>query len=233
MVPSIYMGTPGRMLNFFSLVLPIPGISIERIWSQDFFPGVKVNGADSPSVRGSSVVLNFPAHSGISRNATDENPVSRSPVAPSRTRICIVIGSHHTWGDTDRVIWIRGVSMTRIVCETLRAGSCIWNSRRISPEVSVPYERRSSGSITSSERDDTRSPLGLRRYQASVDTFSERSVGDMGLPWASSSLSVPSEVAPFARVLDTGVNSIRATGPDRTARVVSPARPPASIAEIR
>ena len=76
------------------------------------------------------------------------------------------------------------------------------------------------------------SPLVSRRYHPIAVTLRPSSVGDIGLLFSSRSLSTQSEVDHFARVLDTGVNSIRATGPDRMARVVSHVRPSASVAMI-
>lgn len=89
-----------------------------------------------------------------------------------------------------------------------------------------------SESILLSEIELFFSPLLSRRYPPIAVTVSPRRVGDIGLPFPSRSLSTPREFDHLARVLDTGVNSIRATGPDRIAIVTSPVRPSASVAMI-
>lgn len=72
-------------MNFFSEILLIPGISIERRCSQDFFPGINVNNSDCPSFMRNSDPLNIPAASGISRNASDENQLTGISVTESTT----------------------------------------------------------------------------------------------------------------------------------------------------
>lgn len=126
-----------------------------------------------------------------------------------------------------------GLSMTRILCETLIAGSATRNTSDISPEVSVPYENIISDSIVSSFSAEVFSHFPSRRYHHSIDAVSQRRVGDIGLPAASSSRRTQRDVAPRAIVVEIGRNSILATGPERTARVVSPDRPLLSTAVIR
>jgi hypothetical protein len=108
------MAFPDKIVNFFSEILLIPGISIASECSQDFFPGVKINGSVFPSVIRSSDPLKTPADVGISRNASEENQESGISVTASTTCICISIGSPHTFGDAERIIFIFGFSMMDI-----------------------------------------------------------------------------------------------------------------------
>ena len=136
--PSIYIAGPGSTLNFFSEILLIPGISIARRCSPDFFPGVNMKTSDCPFTIRSSEPLKIPAHSGISRKAREENQDTGISVTESTTCICMSTGSPHTFGGAERIILIRGFSIIRMTSVIEIAGSAMSNLRLISPASSFP-----------------------------------------------------------------------------------------------
>lgn len=94
--PSIYIGTPGRILNCFSDVLPIPAISTENIWSHAIRHGVKTTDSARQPEREIVVLSNEPAHCGISIVANEENPDISAPLVGSTISISTRVGSPPT-----------------------------------------------------------------------------------------------------------------------------------------